>query len=80
MFLSSADFFKIKFLKKSFRNTTIVSKGLDPDQDRHSVGPDLGPKLFANVTNRQQELPLARKKLIRSWFLISVQTVCKDYQ
>ena len=24
-------------------NTTGVSIGLDPDQDRHNVGPDLGP-------------------------------------
>ena len=36
-------FFKIDFSKKSFRNTIRVSKGLGPDQDRHSVGPDLGP-------------------------------------
>ena len=37
-------FFKMIFSKTSFKNTTIkVSNGLGPDQDRHSVGPDLGP-------------------------------------
>ena len=33
-------FFKINIFKNSFRNTFRVSNGLDPDQDRHSVGPD----------------------------------------
>ena len=42
--LLSADFFsKLKFLKISFRNFIRVSNGLDPDLDRHCVGPDLGP-------------------------------------
>ena len=36
-------FFKIKFLKNSFRTTIRVSNNLDPDQARHFVGPDLGP-------------------------------------
>ena len=36
-------FFKLTFSKISFRNTTRVSISLDPDHDRHSVGPDLGP-------------------------------------
>ena len=41
--LASADFFQNKlFQKKSFRNTIRVSNNLDPDQDRHFVGPDLG--------------------------------------
>ena len=43
--LLSADFFsKLPFSKKiSFRNTIRVSNGLDPDQDRQNVGPDLDP-------------------------------------
>ena len=42
--LTSADFFsESTFSKYSFRNTTRVSSSLDSDQDRHSVGPDLGP-------------------------------------
>ena len=36
-------FFIISFQKNSFRNTIRVSNCLDPDQDRHSVSPDLGP-------------------------------------
>ena len=36
-------FFKINFSKSSFKNTIRVSNSLDPDQDQHSVGPDLGP-------------------------------------
>ena len=46
--------------KNSFRNTyNRVSKGLDPDQDRHSVGLDLGAK----VISRRQKLLHVRKKL-----------------
>ena len=41
--LSPAVFSKLTFSKKSFRNTIIVSNCLDPDQDQHSVDPDLGP-------------------------------------
>ena len=36
-------FFNEICFKISVRNNTRVSNGLDPDQDRHSVGPDLGP-------------------------------------
>ena len=43
-------FFKITFPKKSFRNSTRVSNGLDPDQDRHSVGPDLGPNCLPRLS------------------------------
>ena len=32
---------KISFLKNYFRNTIRVSNSLDPDQARHSVGPNL---------------------------------------
>ena len=37
-------FFKINLLENSFRNTIRVSNSLDPDQARHFVRPDLGPK------------------------------------
>ena len=51
-------FSKSTFSKNSFGNTIRVSNGLDPDQGRHSVGPDLGPnclqKLSADGTNRQK--------------------------
>ena len=48
--LSSADFFpKLTFSKVSFRMTIRVSNGLDPDQDRHFVGPDLGPNYLQRL-------------------------------
>ena len=31
------------FFLKYFRSTIRVSNGLNPDQDQHIVGPDLGP-------------------------------------
>ena len=34
-------FSKLTFSKNSFKNTFKVSNSLDPDQDRHPVGPDL---------------------------------------
>ena len=42
--LSSADFFsKLTFSKISFGNNIKVSNGLDQDQARYFVGPDLDP-------------------------------------
>ena len=59
LLLSPDDFFsKIKVFKKSFRNTIRVPNSVDPDEDRHSVGPHLGSKLFANVISRRQKSPL----------------------
>ena len=43
--LSSTDFFKINFFQKISQENYMgirVSNGLDPDQDQHFVGPDLG--------------------------------------
>ena len=37
-------FITADLFKKSFRNTIRVSSSLDPDHDRSSVGPCLGPK------------------------------------
>ena len=43
LLLLSADFSKLTF-KNDFRSKSIrVSNSLDPDQDRHFVGPDLSP-------------------------------------
>ena len=42
--------FSIKYNnKKSFRNTQ-ESNNLDPDQDRHSVGTDLGPNCLQRLS------------------------------
>ena len=51
-------FFKITFFKKKTFWKHTVLNGLDPDQDRRAVGPDLGP-------NRLQRLPADDK--IRRW-------------
>ena len=51
LLLSSADFFsKLTFSKKSFRNIIRLSNGLDPDQDRHFVGPDLGTNCLQRLS------------------------------
>ena len=42
-------FSKLTFWKNSFRNTISVSNGLDPDQDRHFVGPGLGPNCLQRL-------------------------------
>ena len=50
-FLLSAEFFsKSTISKNSFRNTIWVSNRLDPDQARHSVGPDLGPNCLQRLS------------------------------
>ena len=43
-------FSKLTFSKTSFRNTIRVSNSSDPDQDRHSVGPDLGPNCLQRLS------------------------------
>ena len=63
VFLSSADFFQNKFFSKnSFRDTIRVSNGLDPDQEGHSVGPDLGPNSYLSADDNKSLL--ARKEFI----------------
>ena len=49
-------FSKLTFSKSSFGNAIKVSNSLDPDQDQHSVGPDLCP----NCLQRFQRSPLSR--------------------
>ena len=63
--LSSTDFFfKIKFLKNSFRNSIRVSNSLDPDQDQQNAGPDLdqtvckGYKPMSKVTAIKEKVKL----------------------
>ena len=38
-------------------------KVLDPDQDGHSVGPDLDPNCLQRLSADDKKLPLARKEL-----------------
>ena len=60
LLLSSADFFfsKLTFSKKSFRNTTRGSNGLDTEQDQLSVGSDLDPSCL-----QRHKLPQVRMAL-----------------
>ena len=53
-------FSKSTFSKKNFRNIIRVSNSLDPDQNRHSVGPDLGP----NCLQRQSADDTSRQRVI----------------
>ena len=50
--LSSAALFfpKLYFSKDHSSNSIRMSISLDPDQDRHSVGPDLGPNCFQRLS------------------------------
>ena len=43
LLLSSADFFQNQLFQKILSGTLCESNCLDPDQDRHFVGPDLSP-------------------------------------
>ena len=42
-------------------NFTIVSNGLDPNQDRHSVRPDLGPDCWQRSSEGVKSLLDANK-------------------
>ena len=42
--------FTLTFSKDSFRDTITVSNGLDPDQARHFVGPDLSPNCLQRLS------------------------------
>ena len=66
LLLLSADFSKINFFqKKSFKNTILVSNGLDPNQDRRFVGSYLDPNCLQNlVISRRQKSSLARTELM----------------
>ena len=71
LLLSSADFFfKINFHKKLFQEYyQSVSHGLDPDQDRYFVGPDLGPNCLKRLS-ADVKSPLTRKELQGTFQLI----------
>ena len=59
------------FRKKSFRNIIRVANSLDPDQARHTVGPDLGPSylqsLSADDTSRQRILIICMMMVFSIW-------------
>ena len=65
MFLfSSADFLQNEVFKNKPPRTTVrVSNSLDPDQDGHSVGLNLGSKCLQKAIGKRQNYPLACKEL-----------------
>ena len=72
LLLSSAIFFfRINFLKKSFRNTIRVSNSLDNDQDSHFVGPDLDPthSQILSAVDRMPRLPWQELKMSNHGYL-----------
>ena len=55
-------FFKINFLKKFFQERRLleyVSNGLDADQERHSVSPDLDPNCLQRLSTDKEKSALA---------------------
>ena len=60
----SADFLQNQVFKNKPPRTTIrVSNSLNPDQDRHSVGLQLGSNCLQKAIGRRQNSPLACKGL-----------------
>ena len=49
------------FSPQKIRSIISVSNSFDPDQDRHSVGPDLGP----NCLHCYQQMSITCKELTR---------------
>ena len=63
LFLSTTDFFPPKDIsKKSFRNAIRASNGLDLDQDRRCVGPDLDSNCLQRLSVDEQKSPPAGKE------------------
>ena len=53
----------IFFQKKSLMNTIRKSKGVDQDQDRHHVGPDLRPNCLQRLS-ADAKIAVSKKELI----------------
>ena len=67
LLLSSADFFTIVFSKNSFKNTVRMSNGVDPDQNRHSVGSNCWSKTVCKGYQQTKKSLQARKELKNYW-------------
>ena len=50
LFLAYADLFQNQKILSGILNTIRVSNCLDPDHDRHSVSPDIGPNCFKRLS------------------------------
>ena len=56
LLLLSADFFQNQFYQKILPGTLSVSNCLDPDQDRHFVGPDLDPNCLQTLSADDKDM------------------------
>ena len=62
MLLSSADIFQYESFQISISGVLSVLNPLDPDQYRHSVGPDLGPNCFHRLSAEDESHRLTGKE------------------
>ena len=59
-------YFKIDFFKNSFSDTIRVLNSLDPDQDGHFVGPDLGPNYLQRLSP-DDKVTASEERVIRKY-------------
>ena len=69
---------KKNFAKKSFTNTIRLSNGLDPDQDRRSVGSDLGPNYLLSLSAGDKVARLAMKESKVCFVVVGVHNLEYD--
>ena len=67
------------FFKKilSDRNTIKVSNGLDPDQDRHSVSPDLGSNCVQRLSADDKRKIQFSDQLVQYCLCLLYVLICK---
>ena len=56
--------FSKKYFFQKFHSGTLESNFLDPDQDRNSVGPGLGPNCLPRLSADDKMLLLAKESVI----------------
>ena len=79
LILLSADIFQNPFFQNiSFRSTIRVSNGLDSDQDRHIVGPDLGLNRLQRLS-ADNKLMLADKELKGLYCIFICDGPCRKF-
>ena len=85
LLLLSVDFYsKLTFLKKlgTVTETITVSNHLDPDQGRHSVGPNLGPNCLQRLSAQTTKVAASKVKLTTcvSFTINSVNSAAAEEQ
>ena len=65
LMLSSVDFFQNYLYQKILSGTLSVSIGLDPDQGRHSVSPDLGPNCLQKLLGEDKVHHYSKRNVYR---------------